>query len=543
MAHGKETPRQKMIGMMYLVLTALLALNVSKDILNAFVLVDDSLTVATDNFSQRNKLIYDEFGKAAALNKAKKWNEKALVVRKEADDLYNYLNSLKLRIVKLADGSKAEAVLKDKILPLKIQAKDNTDKPAQIMIGDNNNGEAKKLKAKIAAFRESLLGMVETKDKTKDNPLMSAIEKNLNTKDPPVEEGGSKETWESYYFEHRPLIAVTTIMSTMQNNIRNAESEITRYLYNKIDAGSTKFNKLEGIIIPNSNYILKGNEYSAEVFLAATDTTQKPVITVGNYKKTISEDGVAHYEMVGPGRTLDINEKGRGVYKMPGSAVGNMKWGGIIQIKGSDGSVTTTPFETEYQVAEAATVIAPTKMNVFYIGVDNPVDVSVPGVPGDKVFPTINNGVMVHDSKSSWIVRPRSEGKATVSVQAEFDKKRKDMGSMVFRVKGIPDPVAKVAGKKSGNIDRNTLAAQSIVVAELENFDFDAPFRVIEFTVSATIRGFVREETVKSNKINDAQRDIIASSGKGQKIYFQDIKAVGPDGKPRELPTVYFKIQ
>jgi hypothetical protein len=150
---------------------------------------------------------------------------------------------------------------------------------------------------------------------------------------------------------------------------------------------------------------------------------------------------------------------------------------------------------------------------------------------------------MMPNGKTSWIVRPRTEGKAIVSVQAEFDKKRKDMGSMVFRVKGIPDPVAKVAGKKGGSIDRNTLAAQSIVQAELENFDFDAPFRVIEFTVSATIRGFTRDETVKSNKISDAQRDIITGANRGQKIYFQDIKAVGPDGKPRELPTVYFKIQ
>jgi gliding motility-associated protein GldM len=540
MAHGKETPRQKMIGMMYLVLTALLALNVSKDILNAFVLVDDSLTVATENFSQKNKLIYDEFGKAAAMvSKAKPWNEKAQKVRKEADDLYNYINSLKVSLVKLADGKDAEAVVKDKVLPMKINAKDNTDKTANLLIGDNDNGEAKKLKAKITAFREDLLKMVDIKEVA----LINSIKKNLSTDPPPPEPGSSGEKWETYNFEHRPLIAATTIMSTIQNNIRSSESEITRYLYNKIDAGSTKFNKLEGIIMPNSNYILKGNEYSAEVFLAATDTTQKPVVTVGTVRPIKKADGETDYEIVGEGTVLPINEKGRGVYKRAGGAVGNMKWGGIIQIKSSDGSVKNTPFSAEYQVAEAATVISPTKMNVFYIGVDNPVEVSVPGVPGDKVFPTINNGVMIPNGKSSWIVRPRNEGKATVSVQAEFDKKKKDMGTMVFRVKGIPDPVAKVANKKGGSIDRNTLAAQSVVIAELENFDFDAPFKVIEFTVSATLKGFVREESVKSNKINDAQRDIISSASKGQKIYFQDIKAVGPDGKPRELPTVYFKIQ
>lgn len=423
MAHGKETPRQKMIGMMYLVLTALLALNVSKDILNAFVLVDNSLTVATENFSQKNKLIYEEFDKAAAqVNKAKKWNAMAKTVRKESDSLYNYISSVKVRLVKLVDGNKAEAVENGKILPMKIGAKDNMDKTANLMVGSDNNGEAKILKAKIIAFRENLLKMVVDK---KDVGLINSIKKNLNTDHPPREEGGAPESWETYNFEHRPLIAATTILSTMQSNIRSAESEITTYLYNKIEAGSTKFNKLEGIIMPNSNYILKGNEYHAEVFLAATDTTQNPVITVGQVKEITLPDGSKDYEMVGPSETLPINEHGHGVYKRPGGAIGNMKWGGIIQLSRSDGTKIRTRFSSEYQVAEAATVISPTKMNVFYIGVDNPVDVSVPGVPGDKVFPSINNGVMIPSGKSSWIVRPRSEGKATVSVQAEFDKKKK----------------------------------------------------------------------------------------------------------------------
>lgn len=544
MAHGKETPRQKMIGMMYLVLTALLALNVSKEILNAFVLVDDSLTVATANFSQNNKLIYDEFGKAAAtIDKAKQWNEKALSVKKEADSLYNYLNKLKLRCVKLADGEKAPAIENNKILPALIEAKDNMDKPAQIMIGDNNNGEGKKLKAKIVAFREDLINLIKKEDKKDQVNLINSLQKNLNTADPPKEEGGAPENWESYNFEHRPLIAVTTIMSTMQENIRSAESEITRYLYNKIDAGSTKFNKLEAITTTKSNYILKGNEYSAEVFLAATDTTNRPTITVGNVKQVTKPDGSVDYVIDGPGRVLELNEHGHGVYKIPCGAVGNMKWGGIIQMKRSDGTIINRKFQDDYQVAEASTVISPTKMNVFYIGVDNPVDVSVPGVPADQVTPYIDNGQIMKNGKSSYIVRPRTTGKAIVSVKAKFDNKDRNMGSMVFRVKDIPDPVAKVGGKKGGSIDRNSLMAQAVVLAELEGFDFDAQFRVIEFTVSATIRGFTRDETVKSNKISDAQRDIISGANRGQRIYFQDIKAVGPDGRPRELPTVYFKIQ
>lgn len=518
MAHGKETPRQKMIGMMYLVLTALLALNVSKDILEAFVLVDESLTVTTENFTEKNKLIYDEFDKAYTSNpnKVKKWKDYADQVRKGADDLYNTLNDLKIQIIKKADKS-TEAVDKQKINSKKITTKDNTDIPAHIMVGDNNNGKGKELKEKINKFRELILSMVDKKDKD----VISSIEKNLDTKDPAAVEG-KKESWESEHFEHLPLIAVTTIMSKMQSDVRNAESEITRYLYGRIESGSFKFNKLEPTIIANSNYILKGNEYQAEVFLGAFDTTQTPNIIVD-------------------GKTLPV-KNGRGVYTVSGGAPGNRKWGGIIQMKATDGTVIEKPFKAEYQVAEATAVISPTKMNVFYLGVDNPVSISVPGVPADKVFPSISNGTL-HKVGNSYVVNPRQIGNALVTVVAEIDGKKKPMGNMEFRVKPIPDPIPKVAGRRSGTIDRNTLIAQMVVQADLENFEFDAKFNVTEFTVSASIGGFTQDVTVKSNKISDAQKNIIRNAQKGGRVLFTGIKAIGPDGKPRDLNDIVFKIQ
>lgn len=519
MAHGKETPRQKMIGMMYLVLTALLALNVSKSILDAFIMVDESLTVTTNNFNQENIKVYKDFDQAFASNpnKVKPWKDKADEIRKQADGLYDYINSLKIKIVKKADGEKAEAVANNKIDPRKVKATDNTDKPSEIMVGDNNNGEGKVLKQKIDKFRELILSYIDKRDVG----TIKLVKQNLNT-DPPESKEGLKETWESAHFEHWPLLAVTTIMSKMQSDVRNSESEILRYLYNKIEMGSFKFNKLEATVIPNSNYIIKGNEYQAEVFLAAFDTTQTPNIVVD-------------------GKPLPI-KNGRGFYTAGSGAPGNKKWGGIIQMKATDGTVIEKPFHAEYQVAEATAVISPTKMNVFYLGVDNPVSISVPGVPGDKVFPAISNG-SIRKSGNSFIVNPRQIGNALVTVVAEIDGKKKPMGTMEFRVKPIPDPIPKVAGRKFGNIDRNTLLAQMVVLADLENFDFDAKFTVTEFTVSASIGGFTQDVSVKSNKISDAQKNIIRNVKKGDKLYFTDIKAVGPDGKPRDLSTVVFKVQ
>jgi gliding motility-associated protein GldM len=532
-----------MIGMMYLVLTALLALNVSKDILEAFVLVDDGLTKTTENFNTDNSAIYAEFEKASVSNPAKvaPWKAKALEVRTKAEELFNYIQDLKIEIITKADGKDAEAVEGKRIEIGKVNAKDNTDKPAELMVGANNTGKGKELRAKIAEFRETLIKLAGGQE-----GLIKSLNKTLDTSDPPPKEGKT-ESWESEHFEHLPLIAVTTIMSKMQSDVRNAESEIIRYLYNQIEAGSFKFNKLEGTVIANSNYIIKGNTYQADVFIAAFDTTQKPVFYLGNWEEYKTPEGNIDYRMVGSydSTVIQVDPKtGKGVFKQGTAAVGPRKWGGLIKMIASDGTTIRRPFRAEYQVADANAVISPTKMNVFYIGVDNPVDISVPGVPSDKVFASIanGNGIIRRDGKA-WVAIPRNVGEANVLVQCDIDGSKKTMGSMKFRVKNIPDPIGKVAGRKGGYIDKQTLGAQMLVVADLENFDFDAKFTVTEFVVSATIRSFVQEEPSKSNRITDRQREIIRNLNRGDKVYFDNIKAVGPDGKQRELPTISFKIQ
>ena len=540
MGHGKETPRQKMIGMMYLVLTALLALNVSKSVLDSFVLVDNSLTVTTENFNVQNGKLYADFDQAYASNKPKvqKWKDKADIIRKEAEELYNYINSLKVKIVTKADGG-TEAISKNKIVPGLVKSKDDTNKPAEIMVGDHNNGEAKILREKISKFRELLLSYVDKKDLG----TRKAIENNLETKDT-VTLDGEKELWENEHFEHLPLIAVTTIMSKMQSDVRNSESDILRYLFNRIDAGSFKFNKLEPTVIPNTNYVLKGNEYNAEVFIAAADTTQKPVIMIGQKHQIKTADGRVDWEMVGKYETLPVNDQGRGIMKRSAGSVGKVSWGGIIQLKTPDGSYINTPFDEEYMIAESNVVVSPTKMNVLYVGVPNPISISVPGVPSEKISASLSGGVL-SKSGNNYLANLLSVGnsKAYITVVAEIDGKKKEMGKMEFRVKTIPDPIAKINNRKSGGIDRNTLLAQMIVIADLENFDFDAPFKVVEFTVSGNIGGFSRDITSNSNKILDSQREIIKGIAKGQKVSFENIKAVGPDGKPRELNPIIFKIQ
>jgi gliding motility-associated protein GldM len=538
MGHGKETPRQKMIGMMYLVLTALLALNVSKQVLDAFVLVDEGLSQTNENFAEKNKSLYSDMDNLAASNPAKvrPWQQKANEIRKQTNELINFLQDLKVLLIKTADGEKSEAIKnKDKIEGMKVDSKDNSDVPTRLMV---DNGKGKEIKEKYVKLKNYCLSVIKPEHKE----VRASIEKLLNTEDPPMHEKGVKESWELAHFGEIPLIAVTTIMSKMQGDLRNVETEMIKYLLDQIDAGAFKFNKLEAIVTTNSNYILKGNEYQAEVFISARDTTQLPEVLVGNYETIKNPDGSLSYKMVGNSESLPIQPNGRGLYKRMGNSASNsVKWGGLVKIKSPEGVEAFYPFKSEYQVAEAQAVISPTKMDVFYLAVDNPVAISVPGVPSDKIFPSITNGT-IKKIGDSYIVNPKSLGNAIVTVEAEIDKKRKNMGNMEFRVKSVPDPIAKVAGRKGGVIDKGLLSAQAVVQADLENFVFDLKFTITEFKVSATQGGFQKDEPSKSNRITPAQIEIIKNTSRGQKVYFEDIKAVGPGGNVRDLSPIIFKI-
>lgn len=540
MGHGKETPRQKMIGMMYLVLTALLALNVSTEVLDAFVLVDKSLTKTTESFSSKNEVIYREFGMKFAENptKVQEWKNKADQVKAQADELFNYIEELKIEILTTAEGKDPKSIVDGKIVSENVTSKSNMDVPAQIMIKSDGSGKANDLKKSIENFREFLVSLVPERE----TGVREGIETSLNTADPPPKDGTAR-TWQIENFQGVPLIASMALMSKMQADVRNAESDIITYLYNQIDAGSFAFNKLEATIIPNSNYIIRGNEYEARVFLAAFDTTQAPEIFIGRYQTITRDDGSVDYEMVGNYETLPVQEgSGAGIYKIRPQSLGYSKWGGLIRLRAPDGTFINKPFETEYLVSEPALVISPTKMNVLYIGVDNPVEISVPGVAADQLSVDISNATLRRVSGVNYIVNPRRPGNASISVMANIDGTRRSMGAKEFRVRALPDPIAQVGGREGGNIDKNVLLAQAVVVAEMKNFEFDARFNVTSFNLSTTVGGYVKDARSANMRITEEQKEIIRAAGRNQRIYFEDITAVGPDGSERKLNTISFRI-
>lgn len=514
MGHGKETPRQKMIGMMYLFLTAMLALNVSKDVLQAFTLVNNGLTQTNNNFSKKNEVVYTAFNKAYMLNpgKTKEWKDKADQVKQMSDALYNKIDEYKQLIVKTADGPTFD--MKN------IQSKDNLDIPAQLMMMEGNGKRGQELKDMFVKYKNFIVKLIDPKQKA----LIEAIEKGLDTEDPPTppDKKGEHITWQSENFEHLPLVGVITLMTKMQSDCKNAESDAISYLLGQIGANDFKFNKIEAIVSTKSNYVLKNGKFEAEVFIAASDSTQQPEILVGGSKLQL--------------------KNGKGIYTGSTAAVGPKKWGGVINLKAPDGTTKAYKFDSEYQVGEPSLVVSPTKMNVFYVGVDNPVDVSVNGVPSEKVFPSIDGGGSITKAGNSYIVKVKNPGKVKISAAAEIDGKRVGMGEREFRVKVVPTPVAKCGGKIGGTYKKNELLSQQGIKAELENFDFDLKFEIVSFIVSANIKGYNEEARGSGFKFSSEQLNLMRKVETGKKLYIESIKAKGPDGSVRDLPSIVFKL-
>ncbi len=523
MANVKETPRQKMIGMMYLVLTALLALNVSKDVLDAFILVDDGLTKTTTNFVAKNQSLYGGFDEAYQLNpvKVEEWITKAKDVKEKSQELYDFMQECKKEIVLTAEGPGSKAVVDNEVLANLIEKTDNNNVPGEIMI---LKGKGADLKGRINNYREYLTTLIEDKDNYA--AIVSSIENGLDTSDPPPDKKGVSHPWESMYFEHLPLVSVVTILSKMQSDVRNAESEILNYLLSQIDAGSFKFNVIEPVIVSNSDYLFKGQEYKAQVYLAAFDSTRYPEILVGGQKLPI------------------VN--GKGIFTGSTATTGIKHWSGVIRLMGEDGTAIVREFKHEYQVGEANTVVSPTKMNVFYRGVKNPVSVSVSGVPKENIQVEITKGRITSVPGREWEVvpGPGPEGEVvSVRVFATIDKVRRFMGSSEFRVKNLPDPVAVVAGKSQGVISLTDLTRAPGVVAELKNFDFDIDYTVTEFTVSAVLSGgFTRTERSSTDRFTRPQMEIISQLRTGQRVTFENIRAIGPDGATRTLNSIVLSI-
>jgi gliding motility-associated protein GldM len=548
MAGNNLSPRQKMIGMMYLVLTAMLALNVSKEVLDAFQKINGGIVKTTQNFDSKNSEVYTAFVNAAETNEAKAgpWRDKAFSVKKKADDIVNDIQRIKFEMVMSADkmikldGEEKlieEGVTYDQLNKsqktkaiVDIVSKKDRDKAGEYMI---NQGKGTELQSSLESYRDYLSELAP------DKSIQASLATTFSFEDKKEKYGSGMQSWVQQNFQDMPLVAAMTILSKIQADVRNAESDVIKFLQQAIDAGSLKFTSAEAIQIAPSNYVFLGDSFKADVFIAAKDSTQNPVIYIGDYEQ--GEDG--QYRMVGEYDTIPV-QAGKGKYAVKARAEGYKKWGGLIEMKTDQGN-KMYPFSGEYQVAKQSIVVSPTKMNVFYIlgdKVGNPVDISVPGVANDKLSVSCDNGT-IKKNGSSWEVFPKKVGKAKVSVSAEINGQRRSMGAMEFRVKRVPDPVPTLPNLKNGKIKKNQLTANSTKLrAEMKDFDFDLKFTVTGFTLAGTYKGNFVEKKARGGKLTDEMKELIKDMPKGSTVFITNINAKGPDGKVRQLGALPVKL-
>ncbi len=525
-----ETARQKMINMMYIVLTAMLALNVAAEVLEAFRVVDSSLAQTINTVNSKNEQIYSNFEFAYDQNKDKvdEWYDKAKQVRRNTDSLINYIWRLSENIVETSGG-----VMVDEEHPLRedspyfitqkgdtirLKKEDDLNTPSEILI---NQKKATELKEKIVAYK-NILALLIAED---DNDFRKTILDELDTSDPPTKLG--ELTWEVQYFDSKPLIAVITLFKKIQLDIKNAEAHMINYLFSKIDAESFKFNKLQAQVIPKSNIVLQGDTYEAKVFLAATDTTQEPEIIIN-------------------GRSVEVVD-GQAIFKVPASTPGTFKWSGLIKYKNPAGIIQPYHFEEEYQVTPPSITVSATKMNVFYRGLANPVDVAVPGVSKEDVRIEVTNGTFEKNGDSYFVFPSELDefGRRTkIDVFATVGGQERHLGETKWRVLPVPPPVAQIAGKKGGNIRKEELKVQDGIEAALEDFLFDLKFTVTRFNINITsASGYVTMYASESNRFTQEQKEQFNRLNINSIIYIDEINAVGENGSRYTLDPISFKIK
>lgn len=518
---GKVSPRQKMINMMYLVLTAMLALNVSAEVLDAFVKMEEGLGHTVKISTDKNIKAVQEFEEARAElgeEKVKDWPEKAKEVRDKTQALVDYIQNLKVTLIKRADGPDAVAIKDGQIIPEEIKAKDKTDVGAEYLIRADRKGKAYELKKEVESYKQFLFGMIADIDK--GDALKKEIDEILSFRINSPKKNELRD-WEQFTFEGTPLIATIAILTKMQVDALNTESSVEVVLRNQIGKTDFRISDIMAAVNNPKAVIFKGGSSKAEVFLVAYDASMQSRVKVG-------------------GREIPVNG-GKAEVSFSGNSLGMQVLKGDILFQGPEGKEESRPFSIEYQVIEPSLVVSAEKMNVLYADIDNPLEISFSGVDLNKATVQSSNGaITVNGNVRS--VKPVNLGTCKISVSAVVDGVNHSVNKE-FVVKKVPTPTPSVFGIKGKTVSRSDLyQSQGVIAAMPEDFVFTGlTFKVTGFTVSVVQDGFLREESSTSTYFTEKQKNLIKNS-KSNKVIFSEIKAAGPGGV-RELNDMIYTVK
>lgn len=487
-------PRQKMINIMYLVLTAILALNVSNEVIEAFKTVDKSLQGSNSNISNANSVLYKSLEAKKTdpqyAAQAAYWQPKAVIAEKYSADMMKYIEDLKLELMKGAD-LKEDGSFKE----------DNLEASTRLF---EKQGKGDELKAKLEDYKKKMLEI--------DSSFNTQFGKNfaVNTDPVPSKEGGTNP-FTTGYFHMTPTVAALTMLSKFQNNVKNAENTIVSHIHNQIGSVKFVYDKFAAVVGQSSNYVMPGEKVTITAGVGAYSLAAQPQITIGGAGVPVNSEGVAIKE---------FNADGGGERTIPVT---------VTYTKPS-GEKESKTFPIKYTVGTpGGAAVMLDKMNVFYIGVDNPVTIGSP-TGWDKTTVSMSGGT-ISGTGSKRTVRVTNIGTASITVVADGKPSKFD-----FRIKRIPDPIIKVGPSSGGRLQAAVFRSQQFVRADLENFDFEAKFSVTGGTVYFMNPGDrnVKQISLTSGNLGvaDAYMKTLAP---GSTVIFDNIRVVGPDGQPRTI--------
>jgi gliding motility-associated protein GldM len=530
---------------MYLVLTALLALNVSAEIFNAFEMVDEGLSSASASLDTSNAALPPAIIQGAKKKKyLSAYVDRIDGVQNLSSSATTYIDSIVNVLIDQSGTPDGKVDDLDYVFvgdenKKELKGKKNYDGTTRIMVDAGLGEELKNymlnLKGKFAEFADDKV--INPDDKKFGEPVNDRQE--LLSKIPiDIDEEAwklspnKKKDWADFTFGHMPLGATMPIFSKFKNDIKASESAVLNYLAGQV--GTTTdvvLDKFKVVSAPKKSYIIKGEKFETEVFLSAAAGKQ-------------SETGIS---ISVNGQSLRSNDDGVANFSQTANTVGIKKYNAAITVTNpSTGEKQTFKEEFEYEVGERSVAISASKMNVFYIGVPNPVEVSAAGVSSDKVKVSMNGGggTIKRNGDGTYTVNvttpTKKDADAKVNVSAPGMNASKN-----FRVKRIPDPVPVVGAKSGGVISSGELKGAPGVLPILKGFDFDAKCKINGFRmVRVAPRADAEIVTNQGGRFNGEAKGKTAKARPGDRFFFENIKCTCPGDKgPRDIGTMSFLVR
>jgi gliding motility-associated protein GldM len=489
MAGGKLTPRQKMINLMYLVFIAMLAMNMSKQVLSAFGFMNEKLTDANISADNKNVATYANLATKASdqPEKYKAHNEKAQKIQALSLDFNAHLEKMK------------QDLLKDVEDPTNYESMDSEDKGNEYFFkGEKLTEQGQAFVDKINTYRDQVVGVLGNDYKE----IVSNVKQRFDTSEQKATDG--TQPWINNRYEGFPLITTITNLTQMQADIKATEQEMLNAMVQGQLESDVSMRNYTTILVPETPATLQGNNFKGKIVLGKYDATLKPHKVIVNGKEVTNIEG------------------GGAVLDFPSGNVGENEIKGEFIFKEGD-SLVSLPIATTYAVVAKpnSAVISADKMNVVYRGVENPITISMPGVADNAVKATAP-GLKKVAGVGKYVMNPGNGKEVKINVSATLPDGTPVNSAQTFRIKDIPAPMATARGEWGRiKMPKSTLAKVTIG-ATLPDFVFDLNLNVSGFMFKVPGKPAVE---VRGTKLDANAIRALNSARPGDDVMIFDVKA------------------